>query len=131
MKSLLVKVLAVTAVLCMVTALSLVSHAQADSSMTVTVMLEAGSTNKQTSIPRGYRPHTANLILVGSGTDEFTVRVIVGNRQAELSWPSHASASLQLNLREDVSTVPVSALAPLGFAFVVKVEIICVKASQL
>lgn len=109
-----------------------ISYAYADESKTVTAVLE-GNESKQVSIPQGYRPHIAKLQLVGSGTDEFTVNVLVGGEQTKLSWPGSASRSLPLPLKDwrRGSAIPVAVSASPVFPFLLNVEIICVKQNRI
>lgn len=132
MKRLIVKT-AVSLMLALAFALPAISYAYAAPSNTVTAVLDQNDLSKQISIPQGYSPHIANLQLVGSGTGEFTVNVLVGREQTELSWPGSASRSLPLPLNDwkGSSTIPVSVSASPVFPFLLNVEIICVQQTRI
>jgi hypothetical protein len=132
MKSQIIKAL-VLIMLALAFTLPAISYAYADPFKTVTAVLNQDDLSKQISIPQGYRPHIAKLQLVGSGTDEFTMNMVVGTEQTKLSWPAAPSRSLPLPAKDwnGVTTVPVTVSAPPVFPFLLNVEITCVKQDRI
>ncbi len=129
MKLLVIKALLLIT-LSLAAALPVAPDARAESSRIVSTVLDVESNYKLISIPKGYRAIRADVTLLMREADKGTVKVVVGDKLTDLSWPDRASATLDLKKPEAVSSIPADAFALGAFPFAVNLEITCTRILQ-